>query len=299
MRVVILFNPISGSGRGERLARALDVAAQSAGLETVVCPTRLEPLETWLDEVIEPADALIVVGGDGAMRLAAPAAMRCATPIYHFPMGTENLFAREFSAGNSVDAAIASVRAMNVTSIDVGLANGRVFLLMASLGLDAEVVADLSARRTGSISHLSYAAPIARQVLTLKPPRFTVHADGELVVDDEPGMLVIANCRQYGVRLDPAFWADTGDGLLDLAFMPARSRLGMGIWAARCRLRRQRRHPRVIEARAASFTIIRHDAAFQMDGDPPEPIDGRDDDRHEPIEMRIADQRLRVITASA
>ena len=95
VRVLILFNPISGSGRSARLAGDLVVElerlAEEAGrpLEIELAETRPEPAEHWLDALLDSIELLVVVGGDGAMRLAAPAAMRCGMPVYHYPAGTE------------------------------------------------------------------------------------------------------------------------------------------------------------------------------------------------------------------
>ncbi len=121
---------------------------------------------------------LVVVGGDGAMRLAAASAVRTGTPVYHYPLGTENLFSREFGMSASPAALLDALRSLRVEHVDVGVANGRTFLLMVSMGYDAEVIHDLSARRGGGISHLSYLGPLVRQLRRWRPPELTVRADG-------------------------------------------------------------------------------------------------------------------------
>ena len=48
--LLILFNPVSGSGRAEQAAGRLAQTLRAAGHETVVTPTRREPGDGWLDE---------------------------------------------------------------------------------------------------------------------------------------------------------------------------------------------------------------------------------------------------------
>lgn len=295
MNLIVLFNPIAGGGRGQIVARELEAQLVTAGHAVRCQPTQLEPLEQWLDPELASAEVLIVVGGDGAMRMVAPAAVRIGVPVYHYPMGTENLFAREFSAWKSVPGLLRALDAMNVRRIDVGEANGRPFLLMASLGFDAEVVDDLAGRRSGGISHLSYVAPITRQLIRWRPPVMTVRVDGKTIVDGRAGMLVVANIGQYGMRLDPAAWADPTDGLLDVVFMPATSRAGVVRWCLACRLGRQRRRRDLVVGLGAQIEVERHGARFQLDGDSPGDTEGRGDAQDGIIEFTVTAGALVVL----
>lgn len=271
-RVVVLHNPVAGAGRGEASARRVATALQARGHEVVAAPTRLSEPREWLDPVLAGTDALVVVGGDGAMRLAAPSAVRCGVAVCHHPLGTENLFARAFPAGGTAESVVAAVEAGTTRRIDVGLANGRTFLIMASVGFDAEVVRDLAAHRRGGISHLSYAAPILRRLASYRGAPLTIRAGDRILVDAEPGIAVVANLPEYGVRLDPAPGADPADGLLDVVFLPAGSVAALAATAIAARCRRLDRRKGVRRERAAEIVVERHaPTAWQVDGDPPEP----------------------------
>jgi diacylglycerol kinase (ATP) len=270
VNALIVYNPISGAGRaaaaGERLAHELRLAGHAA----LAVPTKLDPLRTWLDPQLQGVETLIVVGGDGAMRLAAPAAIRTGVPVYHLPLGTENLFAREFGMDRSARTLMRAMDAPRIRTIDTAVANGRVFLLMASIGFDAEVVHDLASRRGNSISHLSYVGPIVRQLRTWKPPELSIHVDGREIVARKQGFVVVGNSRQYGWRTDPAGRAMMDDGLLDLMFFPTTSRLGLCAWAVRCRTRRQWKRKDLVHVTGSSISVQSdHPFRFQMDGDPP------------------------------
>jgi diacylglycerol kinase family enzyme len=285
--VVLVANPISGRGRADRMAGEAAAALRARGHSARRIPTRLEPTEDWLDPELEGADAMVVVGGDGAVRLASDAAIRTGVPLHHLPLGTENLFAREMGSTRrprDLVAAVESGRVQRVDAASFEVAGGdergddaggddatppETFLLMASLGIDSEVVHDLAERRTGSITHLSYARPIARQALTWRAPAVDVVVDGEPLVHGARGTVIVANCRQYGGRLDPIRDASMTDGRLDVVVLPGRTAIGMSVRALQCRLRlagRSRRLPRgrgrTIEVRCSPASRV------QVDGDP-------------------------------
>jgi len=313
VRIVIMYNPVSGAGRATQAAESTLAALRERGHDVATVASRLESTAEWLDPALKGAEALVIAGGDGAMRLAAPAACRTQTPVFHLPLGTENLFAREFEMRGGIETLLQALQARRVRRVDVGVANGRLFLLMASVGFDAEVVHTLAASRGGRISHFTYIKPILSTMRTWTPPALSIEIDGRTVIDGQTGMVVVANSRQYGWRIDPAVNADMADGVLDVIFMPARSLMQLVAWAVRCRMRRQLAHASTVTARGRSI-VIRSDRPqhFQLDGDPPgfvkellpdgfeaagwpaaESADGQ------PLELRvgIVPQRLPVLTA--
>lgn len=271
MRVMILYNPIAGAGRAAEIAEALETPLGAAGHATTVAETSLAPPEEWLDGALAEVDLLVVVGGDGAVRLASASAARTGTPIYHFPFGTENLFAREFGADRSEPRLVAAIERFEVRRVDVGEANGSPFLLMASVGFDAEVVHDLAAHRTGGISHRSYAKPIFRQFTRWQPPRISVTIDGAERIDAQPGFLVVANSRQYARRLDPARHASMTDGYLDVVFFPTRTRRELLGWLVRCIRGTHVDDRRLVYERGQTVEWRCEDAClYQVDGDRPD-----------------------------
>jgi diacylglycerol kinase family enzyme len=267
MRVLIVFNPVSGRGKALRASHLLERALRGAGHVVERHPTPAEPAPGWLDP--GEAEAVVVAGGDGAIRQVAETLVGTLVPVYHVPGGTENLFARAFGMDGEPTRLVAALERMDVASIDTGTAGGIRFVLMVSVGLDAEVIHDLAARRGASIRHLSYVGPIARQLRRWTPPVLTVDVDGRTIAADRPGVVVVANCRQYGGRLDPAPRALLDDGLLDIVWFPAAGRRELAAWAIACRRGRHLRDPRLVSARGRN---IRLDSTLpfrvQLDGDP-------------------------------
>jgi len=237
MRITCLFNPISGRGRGSSEATRLAAALVAAGHEARRLETR--PADTadpeWLVRELVGVDLLVVLGGDGAVRLAAPAAGAAGVPLYQAPAGTENLFAKSFGMRTDARTLLAAIEAWTIRRIDTGLVRigGSVepFTIMGSIGFDASVVEDLAASRSGPITHWSYARPILRQLRSWKPPRLRVEVDDETLAEG-PAFVMVANLPDYARGLNPARWADPADGLLDAVVFPTPNTRSLLRWAA-------------------------------------------------------------------
>ncbi len=269
--VLILYNPVSGGGRARQAAGRLADTLRGAGHETVAKATRREPGDGWLDDLLRDAAVLVVVGGDGAVRAASGAAARAGTPLYHVPYGTANLFAAEFGMERKPATLLAALERLDVRWVDVGEADGEPFVLMASVGFDAEVVHDLAARRGDSISYLTYAGPLMRQLKAWEPPTLSVKIDGRPVELDPParGTIIVANARRYAFGLNPAPDADMTDGLLDVLYLPMATRRSVLAWMAKLRFGRRRDGKGVIVRRGATVEIrCEQPRRLQLDGDP-------------------------------
>ena len=220
---------------------------------------------------------LVIAGGDGTLHHTLPAVINTGVPIYHLAMGTENLFARQFRMDRTPRTLDRTIKSWRTLDIDVATltlggstpANPHPFVLMCSIGPDASVIRRLDAARRGPISHLSYLKPIAAELLSPSLPRLTIEADGRRVVEDTPGMAVIANSRQYAMRIDPAMNASMTDGLLDIVFFPATNRYSLAGWVLKSRLRRHLGKPLTYEhARCVRVVSdLSSSPAYQLDGE--------------------------------
>ena len=267
--VLILFNPISGGGRAGHAAGRLVGELRAAGHDTIAVPTRREPGHEWLVERLGNESVVVVVGGDGAVRATAEAAIRTRTPLYHVPYGTANLFAGEFGMDRRAGTLLRALERLDVRQVDVGEADGELFVLMASVGFDAEVVHDLAAHRGGRISYLSYAGPMLRQLRGWRPARLAISVDGRDLPLPGPGTVVVANSRRYAFGLNPAPAADMTDGVLDVVFLPAASRRQVLSWMLKLRLGRHEEHPAVVMQRGMDVRIAcDQPQRLQLDGDP-------------------------------
>ncbi|MDZ4829897.1 MAG: diacylglycerol kinase family protein [Phycisphaerae bacterium] len=294
-RVAILFNPVSGSGRAARIADAVGRALIDAGHDVRSVATRRDPVATWMPAALADRDVAVVVGGDGAVRLTAGAAAAANVAIYHCPAGTENLLARHLELRARPECIVRALAEGRIRRFDLGMFCDEPFVLMASFGFDADVVHALASRRSGAISHLSYAPVIARALVSWRAPSLAISLDGEPLVEIGQGVLVVANVPSYAFRLDPGRGAIPDDGLLDVTFLPCRSGLGAIRWAIEHFLRGGR-VPGVARFRAERLSVvIDRPAHCQLDGDPFVPADAASSSGITAASIRVLRQVLPLV----
>ncbi len=267
MQVALISNPISGSGRSEATAIAIERELSARGWTCVRIPTERAAPERWLDPALSAADAAVVAGGDGALRMVASSAARLGVPLWHAPCGTENLFARAFGMSRDPRVISRAIEMRQTHRVDLADASGVPFAIMASVGFDAEVVHTLAARRTGAITHWSYARPILEALRAWRAPELAWQVDGERE-ELGRGMVVVGNLPQYGGRLNPAARAQGDDGLLDAVFIPANSAVELLPWIPLLWTGLHLRHPALRERRGAEIVLDSAEPVLvQVDGD--------------------------------
>ena len=227
-RILIFANPVAGRGGARQLAAKLAARLKEDGWEVDLLhdPRQMEPS-------VAPAQAAIVIGGDGSVRSAAQCLLRNqpdgqTTPLLPVPMGTANLMGRhlgmQWTAPTLPDQVAAALKSPNVLWLDAGLANGELFLLMAGVGIDALIVHELDRMRNGPITMASYTIPAAVALGFYDYPPLTVEVDGQTLIKELPAMALVSNVSEHGVGFPFLPNARPDDGLLDVCVLPAASR---------------------------------------------------------------------------
>lgn len=177
------------------------------------------------------ADVVLVVGGDGTLRVAAEVLHGTGTPLALLPTGTGNLYARNLGlplhdVAGSVRAAFrGSDRLVDVAFAALTAPSGETtehaFLVMAGIGLDAAMAADTNAGLKKRFGWLAYSDPIARSVVGNRRIDLRYRLDEGAEHGMRAHTVIVGNCGTLtaGVLLLPAAAPD--DGLLDaVAFRP-------------------------------------------------------------------------------
>ncbi|MCJ7827036.1 MAG: diacylglycerol kinase [Demequinaceae bacterium] len=187
--------------------------------------------------IIAGAEVLIAAGGDGTVRAVAAAASDSGLPMGIVPLGTGNLLARNLDlplkdTGFALEIALDG----DDTLLDIGWLmitreSGETyefpFLVMAGIGLDAEMVAGVKASLKSRIGWLAYLLAALRHVGATRM-RATVQIDDQDPIEKKMRTVLIANCGRLpgGLVLVPDARID--DGALDIAILDARG--GIAGW---------------------------------------------------------------------
>jgi len=214
------------------------------GFRDVVCAAMSahgwsEPL--WLETTVDDpgtgqartaltakVDLVLASGGDGTVTACAAAVAGSGVPLAVVPAGTGNLLARNLGLPLGVDEALVVALTGADRELDVGVANGRPFIVMAGLGFDARMLDGAS----GPLKkHMGWAAYVlsALQHLQDRPVRVTLRADGGPPLRRRANAVIIGNVGslQAGIPLLPD--ANPADGLLDAVVLTGR---GWTAWLA-------------------------------------------------------------------
>ncbi|MGC0272338.1 diacylglycerol/lipid kinase family protein [Pseudactinotalea sp. Z1739] len=183
-------------------------------------------------------DVLIVAGGDGTVRTVAEVVGDGGTPVALLPFGTANLLARNLGLPlNDVKRSVAIAFACRTREVDVAVAElqdqsearrTHRFLVMAGIGLDAQMAQQTTVLAKQRLGWLAYVRPIARSVIAHRLFRL------EYRIDDGPSRsarahtVIVGNCGTLtgNMLLIPA--AKVDDGLLDVVMLRPKGRFG---WA--------------------------------------------------------------------
>lgn len=210
------------------------------------CAIRYLPQPMWLFTTIEDAggeaaqsaldagaNVVVAIGGDGTVRAVAGTLAGTGIPLGIIPVGTGNIFAR------NMDLPLGDIPALLRTALDgrnaptdvgkVVLNRGpkgpdedHMFLVMAGVGFDAEMVAGADERLKRRVGWIAYFFAAIKH-LGSRRMSASVSVDGSPEVNGQMRTVLFANVGRLpgGLILAPDATAD--DGLLDAVTLDARA----------------------------------------------------------------------------
>ena len=236
--VVLALNPKAGARCTRHLIEELAELLRARNYHAEIL-TNLDEITARTNELLVTGRlrTLVGVGGDGTAHELVNRTQP-GVPLTVFPSGTENLLAKYLGMRRDPAAVCEAIADGHAVRLDAGLARspsdprgGRLFLLMADCGFDAEVVRLLHDEREGHISRLTYLKPFLRALRSYTHPEMRVYCDREPGDSEQGGNGVVAQpparsrwlfvfnlpCYAQGLRIAPQ--AVGTDGLLDVCLL--------------------------------------------------------------------------------
>ncbi|HEY5210290.1 MAG TPA: diacylglycerol kinase family protein [Stellaceae bacterium] len=265
-RLLVIFNPTAGARRRRRLDRVLAELAR-LGCAVTLRATQARGDAEAFARAADPnaVDLVVAAGGDGTINEIINGLARSSLPLALIPLGTANVLAREIGlprAPRRIARAIASGTPLPVYP---GLANGRRFVMMAGIGIDARIVQGIAPRLKRAGGKLAYVVSGIQSILRDRGPRYRVTIDG---VPDAAAAIIIAKGHFYGGRFVVARAARLDTPSLHAVLMARPGRWNIVRYGVAIALGRLDRLPdvRVIEARRVTIAGPSGEAV-QADGD--------------------------------
>jgi len=221
-RVAIIFNPVSGTEDSAGRRSALEALAHDAGLSCNLEETDRDRGATPLAEqaIADDRERLIVSGGDGSITEAAHVLAGTATALAVVPAGTGNLLALNLGIPTDREAAMRLALTGEAKPIDVGRANGQVFLIATGMGLDARMIHEADREMKRKYGKLAYFITGWRNLRRHRVD-YRITVDGQ-VLRRRAETVMIANLGRITAGLELVPGSDPDDGLLEVAILRTR-----------------------------------------------------------------------------
>lgn len=221
MDIALIAN--SGAG-GSTDTDAISVALRAHGADIQHFTLDDDDLKRAAESRVE---RVVVAGGDGSIGPAAGVAATLGVPLAVVPSGTANDFARSQGIPLDIDRACAmAIEGTRLQTMDLGrLSSGCRFVNVANTGVSTSAAREAAPLKS-VLGPLAYAAGAVRAASRATPMACRVTVDGREIFADDSWQVIVAVTGAFGAGAELGS-ADPGDGLLDVAVLPAGSRLGL------------------------------------------------------------------------
>ncbi|WEO77660.1 diacylglycerol kinase family protein [Cryobacterium sp. SO2] len=241
-RAAVIYNPVKTDA--VRLMAGVTAVAEAAGwAETLWFETSVaDPGQRVTRQALRHGvDLVLVAGGDGTVRAVAESLRASEVPLGVLPVGTGNLLARNLQLPlNSLDDAIGIAFTGDTKAIDLGVASvtfpderidDHVFLVMAGLGLDAQMIAATRPDLKKQVGWLAYVDAGMRAIPKAEPFRIRYNLGTRSEHQATVSTILIANCGLLPGNIQFLPDALIDDGILDIAVLQPKGFLGwLKIW---------------------------------------------------------------------
>jgi YegS/Rv2252/BmrU family lipid kinase len=225
VRLSVIVNPAAGGGRAGKALPSVQQALQRLGLEHHVERTRsLEHAVELAQAAAAAGEVAVALGGDGLVGAVAGALRGGDGVLGVLPGGRGNDIARTLGIPLEPVAACDVLGTGVIRSLDLGEADGRTFIGIASCGFDSE--ANRIANETRLVrGNLVYAYGALRALATWRPATFTLELDGGERREFSGYSVAAANAKVFGGGIYLAPKASLHDGQLDIVTIADAPRL--------------------------------------------------------------------------
>ena len=217
-RILFIVNPISGHRDKRRFGES--VAGSLGDREfayEIVFTERAGHATDLASAAVGKYDIVAAAGGDGTLNEVARGLLHSDTAMAIIPCGSDNGLARCLHIPLNTHKALHILKTGRIESIDTGTVNGRLFLSVAGIGLDAQTAHDFAQDpRRGFVTYAHYATS---NYFHLKPQTVNITFDGREPLTCQPMLITFANSNQFGYNAVIAPHASLQDGLLDACLL--------------------------------------------------------------------------------
>lgn len=212
------------------------------------------------------ADLVFVWGGDGMVQRCVDALAGKPATLAIIPAGTANLLATNLGIPQDIEAAVQIGLHGARRKLDLGVANGERFAVMAGTGFDALMIRDAGSRMKNRVGRLAYVWTGVKH-LRERQLRLHIRVDGKDWFDSKASCALVGNVGKVLGGISVFDDAQPDDGHLDLGVLTAK---GLWQWAralGRTAVGQADRSPFMTFTTGRKFDIrLDRKAPYELDG---------------------------------
>jgi len=222
MRILLIYNPVSGISRGRetRFGHLMyELGKKSCDLIVYQTKAKGDASKYIGNHLEEYFDLIAVSGGDGTLHEVVNSLMEYEKeiPVAYLPAGSTNDYAKNL--GIKSKTAVKTLISRKYRKLDVGKFNNEYFTYVAAFGSMTDLSFSTSQKMKNSLGYLAYLTGCVRELKELHPIHFKCRTDDREIEEDIlVGMITnalsiagIIKRKDKGARLD--------DGLMEYIFV--------------------------------------------------------------------------------
>lgn len=266
-KVLFIINPRSGVDRVKSLQSAIDKYLDHTRFKADIAYTEYARHGTLLAREAAEAGYHIIaaVGGDGSVNDIIAGIHGSNATLAIIPKGSGNGLARSLRIPLDTAQAIGLINSGKRHKIDLGKADGKIFVSNAGVGFDALVARKFAKSNRRGMAVYSWI--VTKYLWLYKEWKWEIEIDGR-VLQEKAFILTVANAKQFGYNFKIAPMAELNDGLFDIIIIKKYPKI-LGASIALRAFNGSIAKSRFVTHMKGTAVTIRHPklSLLQMDGD--------------------------------
>jgi len=204
-KYILVVNPISGDVDKAEIIETATAFAENENIDLIVFETTGKNDEKAIQKLQEGNDAerIIIVGGDGTIKMVAEAVQDHNVILGIIPGGSANGLSVDLDLPDEIEENLKIAFHNSYMEMDMISINGKKSLHLSDIGINAELVKNYE--NSNVRGKLGYALQAINTLTGLKEPFHAKIETKNRTVETEARMVVIANSQKYGtgVSINP------------------------------------------------------------------------------------------------
>lgn len=213
-----IINPISGNGKGKKVAEMIEKNWNSKGISYEIHFTTSagDAIRLTEEAVRSNKDIIVAVGGDGTVNEISGNLIHSNKTLGIIPIGSGNGLARELQIPLVLKAALNNLLIAPIYKMDIGFANHKVFNCTAGIGFDAHMGNIFKSTQNRGI--LGYIQLFFKEFFHYRTSNYEVTIDG-ITKNYDAFFITVANCKQWGNSFYISPKSKNNDGKLEVCII--------------------------------------------------------------------------------